>query len=137
MTSPTVLIIATLAMEAAAPATSAAADAVRSSLGPNVEIRVEADTTLAESPEPPTLEGFVMLRWDSSEHRRARLLCYLPEERRWVDREVAFRPEDPELERGRALGFVIASIYVDVHPQPDQKSNAPKPALEPDRKSVV
>src|SRR6187455_3337000 len=112
MSPPTVLVIATLALETGAPATSAAADAARTSLGPNVEVRVEANSTLAEAPKPPALEGFVMLRWDSPEHRRARLLCYLPEERRWVDREIAFRPEDPELERGRAIGFVIASIYV-------------------------
>jgi uncharacterized Zn-binding protein involved in type VI secretion len=62
----------------------------------------------------------VELSWESESG--ARLHCYVPASRRWVDRTVTFGNDDPPVERGRTLGFLVASIFVEA---PRRERSAP------------
>jgi hypothetical protein len=109
------VVIWTLASELSSPSTVAMSRATHDALGATSEVRTEAAPP-GDGLRPQSLaqvSGWVRVSWDSAEHRRARLLCYLPALDRWIDREVAFSPSDPESERGRTLGFLVASIFID------------------------
>jgi hypothetical protein len=96
-----------------------------------VEVRVAAapNGTSAGPSTPST--GVVELSWESS---GARLHCYVPSSRRWIDRSVTFGSDDPPVERGRTLGFLVASIFVE-EPRRDRVVPAPQraPASPPSR----
>lgn len=107
--------------------------ATHDALGANSEVRTEAAQPGdgLRSQELAQVSGWVRVSWDSPEHRRARLLCYLPALDRWIDREVAFSASDPESERGRTLGFLVASIFIDagvVPPAPERGQAVGPPA---------
>jgi hypothetical protein len=89
----------------------------REVLGPNVTVRVEMLGGSAGSrnvaDERPT-SAYAWLAWDVRDPRVAHLRCYVPDDNRWVQRDVSFTDQDPENERGRTLGFVIGSIFVEV-----------------------
>jgi uncharacterized Zn-binding protein involved in type VI secretion len=66
----------------------------------------------------------VELSWESESG--AHLHCYVPASRRWIDRSVTFGSDDPPVERGRTLGFLVASIFVE-EPRRERSTPAPKP----------
>ncbi len=133
MAAGTVIVIWLLASELSSTSTAAMANAAREALGTEAEVRVQA------APDPDGMRladvhdaaGAVRVSWDSAEHRRARLLVYLPKYERWVDRELSFAVEDPELERGRTLGFLVASIFLDAGAVPRANAPSTPPAPEP------
>jgi hypothetical protein len=73
----------------------------------------------------PAGAGVVELTWEDPSG--ARLRCYLPSAGRWIDRSVRFSADDPPAERGRTLGFVVASIFVEA---PPRKKQPPPPAAD-------
>lgn len=105
-------------------------NATHDALGPDSVVRAEPAPE-ADAARPPAhgASGVVRVSWDEAEHRRARVSCYLPALDRWVEREIVFAPTDPELERGRTLGFLVASIFIDA----GVVERAPEPAKEKER----
>jgi hypothetical protein len=55
-------------------------------------------------------DAVVELSWTDSRHQQASLRIHIAEERRWVERTIGFLRSDADSERGRTLGFAIASI---------------------------
>jgi hypothetical protein len=108
-------------------------------LGPTVSVRTE---TFPEDhpeavPAPASGERSAVVSWDSPQHEHARLrVCRAAND--CVERWVTFETTDPELERGRTLGFLTASIFREssqpkAAPTPvpaPARSNAPKPPPE-------
>lgn len=146
MAAGPIIVIWMLAPELSTSSTEAMTAAAREALGREAEVRVEA------APDPDGMRladvgaaaGAVRVSWDSAEHRRARLLAYLPRYQRWVDRELSFTAEDPESERGRTVGFLVASIFLDAgavqrpsaaraNEQPQPTKDAPSPPSAPQR----
>lgn len=114
MKASALVVIWTLASELSSPATTAMTGAASEALGPDMELRVEA----APDPEGVRLadvgnaSAVVRLTWDEAEHRRARVVCFSRRSQRWIDREVVFEATDPDRERGRTLGFLLASMVL-------------------------
>jgi hypothetical protein len=74
---------------------------------------VAPDASQPAGAPPPAGASVARLTWSDAEHRSAHLTCYLPRSRRWVSRDVAFSSRDPELERGRTLGFLVAAMLLE------------------------
>jgi hypothetical protein len=113
---PAILIVFVMSPDPAEPTTTFFQNAALEVLGPSAAIRVEnLETAL---PDAAALEratgadGVVELRWDSA--RQSVLLhCYITSQARWVDRTIRFGGTDRDAERGRLLGFAVASMYLD------------------------
>jgi hypothetical protein len=104
------------------------AQAASEMLGPSVQVRTEAFPD--EHPEAVTAPGggerSAVLSWDSPAHEHARLrLCRTRDD--CVERWVTFEASDPELERGRTLGFLTATVFLATPAAP------PNPAPPPPR----
>jgi len=130
MASPASVVVWVVAAELASPTTFEMRDAARRALGDEVQLVVEADSP--REPAPPSRDaGRVHVRWMDPGHQRAHISCYLPRSRRWVEREITFVPADPEPERGRALGLLIASLLLDTGttespPTPNERPAQPR-----------
>jgi hypothetical protein len=97
-------------------------------LGPSVRIRTETfpDEHPETVPAPARGEGTAVLSWDSPEHEHARLrVCRAPDD--CLERWVTFESSDPEVERGRTLGFLAAAIVLEALPP----RAAPEPTVAP------
>ncbi len=128
MPSPSVLVIALATNELSSPRTVALLNTAHQVLGEQVSVRVEvvsdsnAETLLNSRPT----SAYAWLSWDNLDVHVAHLRCFIPTGNRWVQRDVTFAPQDPDVESGRTLGFVIASIYVE-GTEPQRKPSAPVP----------
>jgi hypothetical protein len=128
------VVIWTLASDLSTPGTNAMTGAASEALGPDTALRVEA----APDPEGMRLSdagdasAVVRLSWDEAEHRRARILCFFRRSQRWIDREVVFDASDPERERGRTLGFLLASMVINASSEPEAAAKQ-GPPNEPER----
>jgi hypothetical protein len=139
------LIVLVIAQQANDPSTLALERAARRALGREAVLRIEQ---LASDPQDDESEaraanadGVVELSW-SADHTKARVHCYLRRDARWVDREISFGTgtagaEREAVERGRLLGFAIATMFaeeqaeVSAAPAPAEQELAPKPTPKP------
>jgi hypothetical protein len=115
------LIIIVIAQEAG-DSTSVAFDrAARGALGRDANLKIF--DAAADPPDDESVargndaDGVVELTW-SADRSRARVHCYFTRQRRWVDREISFAGsgDDAErefAERGRLLGFAVATMFAD------------------------
>jgi hypothetical protein len=103
-------------------------NAAHDALGPESEVRAELlpEGDAMSLAKAERASGVVRVSWDSDDHRRARVLCYVPALERVIDREVVFAASDPELERGRTLGFLVASIFIDAGVVVPPRESAPE-----------
>jgi hypothetical protein len=122
------LVIWVSAAELSSPGTDALVHTARDALGPAVEVRVAAADGSRPGPSTPST-GVVELSWESPSG--ARLHCYVPASRRWVDRAVTFGEDDPPVERGRTLGFLVASIFVEEPKRERARPPPPRPVPPP------
>ncbi len=128
--TPPIVVIALAANELSSPRAAAIVKSAHEVLGQNVIVRVEVfdgsgDSQNAVDPHPTS--AYAWLAWDNRDARVAHLRCYVPEDNRWVQRDVTFSDQDPENERGRTLGFVIASIFVEARePQAQVSERVPQ-----------
>jgi hypothetical protein len=134
MLSPAVLLVFVLSPDASEPTTPSFQAAAREVLGPHAAVRVEALTEAlpdaAALERGGTAEGIIELIW-SPARERVLVHCYIKSQHRWVDRTIHFASQDLERERGRLLGFAVASMFSDA------PSFAPEPAQrEADRGGV-
>jgi hypothetical protein len=118
------------------PLISAFQGAARRVLGN--EARLDFEVVASDPPDQEAIarstavDGVVELSFSAADNR-ARVHCYVAQEQRWVDREISFgeshaRPQIELIERGRLLGFAVASLFSG-EPQPEPTS--PTPAAEP------
>jgi hypothetical protein len=121
MPAAAVLAILVLTGEAQRPELAAlmsAADAVAGA--PNVVRLVEApkvsDAEALRVEHALEIAAVVQLTWRDPERLRARLRLHAARTNRWIDRELQFAPEDSPTERGRTLGFAIASMLPEGDP---------------------
>ena len=130
--TPAIVVIALAANELSSPRTTAILKSAQEVLGPGVTVRVEVVADNATSVDVSPTSAYAWLAWDIQDARVAHLRCYVPEDRRWVQRDVTFTEQDPENERGRTLGFVIGSIFVEARePQPQPALPVPQLPKEP------
>lgn len=114
--------------------------AVRRVLGDETQIRTQLVTS--DPPDDAVTEanegdGVVELSF-SPEGERARLHCYVPSEKRWLDREISFGESRGSVqseisERGRLLGFAVATMYADDRKASDDqhaRESEPVPAVD-------
>jgi hypothetical protein len=137
MAPPSVLLVIMLAPAPPRPVVVAFEAAARRLLMPSLDVHVAA---MPERPsdavalaQARSAAGIVELSWDD-EHRRASLHCYIPSSERWIDRTMAFDAVDRESERGRLVGFAIASMFT-LPAAVDTPPAASKAASEPSRDS--
>jgi opacity protein-like surface antigen len=75
----------------------------------------------------------------SDDGAHARLHCYLPGQKRWIDRDIVFRAdgalsESEATQRGRLLGFAVATMFTCEENRPKARQEpaaAPAPAAPP------
>jgi hypothetical protein len=68
----------------------------------------------------------VELKW-SADRTRAHLHVHFVEKPGWLERDLVFAPEEPLTERGRTLGFEIATMVPDVAPRSAAQAEPPPP----------
>jgi hypothetical protein len=114
--SPVVILLIVARGEAADPTTQGAVRATHELLGDDLQVEVrEVDAPLADD---LALElgnrlgagAVIELSWDSREHARARIHFHVEPRPGWNDRVIGFMAGDDPSERGRTVGFAIASM---------------------------
>lgn len=130
------LIVLVIAEHADGRASLAFEQSARRALGGDANIQIQ---TLAEDPpdaetvaRAANADGVVELSW-ASDGTKARVHCYLTHEGRWVDREINFgigtaSPERESAERGRLLGFAVATMFTEDKPAVEEPETVPPPA---------
>jgi hypothetical protein len=119
------------------PITDAITLAATEILGPSVTVQVAGyPESHPEAIRPPAEgERSVAITWESPRFERARLtLCRAA--RDCFERSVSFGTDDPELERGRTVGFLASSVFIESvarapQAQPPEKRVVPVPPLAP------
>ena len=139
-----ILVVLVIAHGVGDPLTAAFEHAARGALGSEARLEIRS---VAEDPADADsialaggADGVVEVSWEAG-GARARLHCYVTREQRWVDREIAFGSDDAHseretAERGRLLGFAVATMFGD-----EGRPEAPLPphpiASTPTQSSVV
>jgi hypothetical protein len=96
--------------------TRAMAGATRDALGANAVVVVREVTGEPNDPEALALEhsesadAVAELSWTDARHQQASVKMHIAQDQRWVERSIGFLRLDADAERGRTLGFTIASI---------------------------
>ncbi len=129
-TAALTLLVLIASGDANGPVVTSLARAMREALGP------EAEVTIREVPHVPSdddaialghelhANAVIELIWKDTEHRRATLHFHAePASSRWTDREVGFDAKDADAERGRMIGFALASML------PERQESLPPPPL--------
>jgi hypothetical protein len=133
MLSPALLVVFVTSPARVEPTTVPFERAAREVLGPSAELRVEGVPSLlsdADALQRAALaDGVVELRWNAA-RQTAVLHCYIASEQLWVDRTIRFDPADRDPDRGRMLGFAVASMFIDA-PRFVQARAAEPPRNEP------
>jgi hypothetical protein len=115
MADPVTLVILLAAGDASSPAAAAMAQGAHDAFaGAVTEIRetpsapTDADALAAEGQSHP--DAVAELLWRDADRRHATLRVHLRQSHRWIERSFTFAASDPATERGRTLGFAVASI---------------------------
>lgn len=136
-----VLAILVVTGEAQRPELTATLAAARDVVGTVDAVRV-VDAPKVSDAEALRVErqlaaaAVVEVTWRDPERLHARLRLHAARTDRWIDREIHFAREDTPQERGRALGFSIASMLPEGDPalqvastQPPDEPPAPPPPV--------
>ena len=142
------LIVVVIAQEAGDPESVAFERAARAVLGREAKLLIEHSPS-----DPPDEEssarsrradGVVELSW-SADRTHARIHGFLSRKQRWVDREVTFgasgeSAESEAKERGRLLGFAVATMFDDseaLSEPADPPSQPTRPPAPPPTSAVA
>ncbi|MFO0671608.1 MAG: hypothetical protein U0235_18595 [Polyangiaceae bacterium] len=113
--------------------TDAAIRAARTALPPETSIvlqRVDAppsDDEAVQVEKRERAQAVAVITVTDPGGRRVRLHVHRAEDRRWIDRDIAFESVDQPAERGRTLGFAMASMM----PESFQSAPPPPPPAPP------
>jgi hypothetical protein len=113
---PSILLIVIAAGEANDPTVRTVAATAQEALGTHARVLVresagapsDADALAAERSEGADIT--VELSWTAARHQQALLRMHVVRTDRWVQRVIGFASSDIDAERGRTLGYAIASI---------------------------
>jgi len=148
MFAPAIVLVLVLSPQPNEPTTSWFESAARNVLGPNTALRFErlaeplSDEAALE--RAGAVAGVVELVWNET-RSSVFVHVYISEEGRWVDRTIRFEGHDRDSERGRLLGFAVASMFSDLPgaPGPEEHEAAaergapPARPIEPRRSPAV
>ncbi len=113
MSHALVLVLLVQSTDATDPSTSAAIDAAHRTLGADAVVRlsgyvdVPSDEVMQKQSEGA--DAVVAVSW-SDGHRHVRLRMLRVADGSWVDRDIGFDARDASRERGRTIGFALASM---------------------------
>jgi hypothetical protein len=115
MAATAVLAIVVAAGQAHSAATTALVAAAREAVEPAATVRVSeaappSDSAVLRVEAELDALAAASLVWDDDARLRARTRVHVASTDRWINREITFAEVDTESERGRALGFTIASM---------------------------
>jgi hypothetical protein len=121
--------------DSSGPVATSMARAVREALGgEGAQVIIRETTKLPSDDEAIALGrelragAVIELLWKDAEHRRATLHFHAePGASRWTDREVGFDATDADAERGRMIGFALASMLPERGAATAQATAAPAP----------
>jgi hypothetical protein len=143
MASPLVLIIFVAAADARDPSTTALVRATRDALGSSATVTVQelartpSDGEALERARVANATVAAEIVWSSPQHLRAIVHVHLEGATRWIDRDIGFDSSDAAAERGRTLGFALASMLPerdhDDASLPAAPTAPPIPSAEPTR----
>jgi hypothetical protein len=133
------LIVLVIAQQTSDPSTAAFERAARSALGRDADIQIQL--LASDPPDDESIaragnaDGVVELTW-APDGTKARVHCYLRRDARWVDREISFgagtaSPEREAAERGRLLGFAVATMFTEEQAPEAAPSAQPEPPASP------
>jgi hypothetical protein len=138
MSMALVLLVFVSSTDVSVPTTLALQGAAEELLGSDSHVQVRG---FSEPPDDVTLstagqqvDAAAEVTWQDASHQRAVVRCYLSKSGRFVSRELTFDAQDDPRERGRMLGFAIASMLPEVSlPALDHKESEPirQPAKPP------
>ena len=137
MTPVAVLAILVTTGEAHGPVSAALFSAASEVMGTSdavalVEAPVLSDAEALRVERASSARAIVQLGWHDPEHLRAWLRLHAARTDRWIDREIVFSSTDTPAERGRTLGFAIASMLPEgdptLAPPTAEAPRAPTPA---------
>lgn len=137
MSAAFVLVVFVSAADVRAPATVALERAATEVLGADARVSVQGyatppdDTDLTE--ESANADMVAEVVWQDDAHRHARVHCYVGRLHRFVNRDLTFEEQDDIRERGRLLGFALASMAPEVNASapPPPSSKPPSPVQKP------
>jgi hypothetical protein len=124
-------LVVLVATGSAASTTPALVQAAQEALGPDTRVEVR------ETPAPPTdadalategaehADAVVELVWGQPGSREATVRIHIARTGHWIDRTIAFELSDAEPERGRTLGFAVASMLPESFPHRRERAIAP------------
>jgi hypothetical protein len=128
MADPLTLILLVAAGESGDATTRGIADATQDALGSESRVLVREseggapdDAQALATERSSRANAVVELCWVAPRHRRATLRMHVASTGSWIERHFAFRRADADAERGRTLGFAVASIL------PEALSSAQSP----------
>ena len=138
MSSPLVVVLV-VALGSSDEAT-AVARTVQDALGSDAVVVLREESNLDDSHvsrlgQDLRADALVRITWTQDDARtEAHLHLYATGARSWTDRDVTFAPDDPREERGRALGYGIASmVRVTIPPVGERAPPSPTVGVEPER----
>ena len=126
------LIVLVAAGAASDPTTVAMRGATHDALGGAlVEVRetrgLPDDETAVAIETSAHADAVVELGWADPHHRQANLRLHIASGGRWIERVIHFKPSDAQAERGRTLGFAVASML----PEAAAEGGAPNSTSSP------
>jgi hypothetical protein len=129
------VVILVAAGEASHPATRGVVGAAREAYGPGFEVEVR-ETEVVPSDERALAVGtalhaaaVVELSWDAPVHRQATIRFHLQSRPAFGDRVILFDETDDVGERGRTVGYAIASMMT-APSEPDRPPAATRPRAD-------
>lgn len=111
------LLVFVLTQAASQPETRAFTAAALEVLGEGAQVRMltvpadVADSSVEAQAARARADGAIELSW-SGDGTQAFVHCYVTGEKRWVDRSISFGKDEDDLERGRLLGYAVASMFL-------------------------
>ncbi len=134
MSHALVLVMLVQSTDATDPSTSAAIDAAHHTLGSDAIVKVtgytEPPSDEALQKLSPGADAVVAVSW-SDEHRHVHLRMLRVADGSWVDRDIGFETRDASHERGRTIGFALASMLPEADDRPTEPSGVGSGGVAP------
>ena len=117
---PITLILLVVPGEAPDAAVQAMTASARTVLGTSAEVRLMEGGAESDGATQAALlrahgSAAAQIRWNAG---RVHIHLYTAKDRRWTERDIGFSDGDAPSERGRTVGFAVASMMPDFVPTP-------------------
>jgi hypothetical protein len=129
-----IVLVLVATSEAHSPATASMVRAATAALGDTTSLVVQEvsstpdDAGAIAAAANAHAEALAEITWGDSKHLVARVRVHVEGAARWSDRELGFEVGDDETERGRTIGYTLASMLPE---RVDEAVTAPPPSAAP------